>query len=220
MKVVSIEAARVTQLFVADEVRGERDIYLPQLFDSARQRYGFVKLPNLEDAKLNGAKFQHGRLQRDSGGESITIEAVEIYNDGIVVSCRDSSDAEVVLDDIIAWGMQTFGLREPKTMIPRLYASFIVVDFKSATSDLIKRFEELQKILTDAYSRSYSVQRTFGISKLAFAVDPTTLSPHASTEFVFDRRAGAAYGLNRFFCMAPLSTGAHIALLSRFEELL
>ncbi len=217
MNIVSVEAGRVTQIFVADEVRAERDIYVPQLIDLVQKRYGFTTLPTLSETKTGGAKFGHGVLGTEKG--SITIEALEIYNDGIVASCRNTVDADTVLSDAIAWGTQAFGLRAPKTFLPRTYGSFVVADFKASTSALFGRFAEMQELMSAAYEHRYKVKRNYETSKLSIAVDPTTVPQFTNTEFLFDRRSGAPYSLNRFFCVAPLPTPEHIAFLEKFEGL-
>jgi hypothetical protein len=218
VNVVSIEVGRATQILNQDEARPEQNTYLPQVIELARARYGFVGLPNLAETATKGVKFQQGRLLLPSG-DAIWIEGLDIYNDGLAVSCRNTSDAEIVLSDAIEWGKTTFGLRQPKNVGPRLYQSFVIVDFKSSTSALISRFAEIQSLLSKAYQAAYSVERTFEVAKLSLMADPTTLGAYAHTEFSFDRRGGQPFGLNRFFCGAPLSTDEHIALLRELENL-
>lgn len=190
-------------------------MYLPQLIDLVRQRYGFAFVPNAQDVKTGGARFQNGRLQCESG--DITIENLDIYNDGIVAACRHTELAEAVLNDVIPWAMEAFGLRPPKTIIPRTYASFVIVDFKAPVSALISQFATLKALLAGAYESTYRKRYEFELSKTSFSVDPQTVPQHTNTEFLFDRRATASYDLNRYFCVAPLKTQDHLDLLAKVE---
>ena len=147
----------------------------------------------------------------------ISIENLDIYNDGIVATGRDTTDAEVVLEDAIEWGFETFGLRRPRTILPRTYTSWIVVDFDEPIGLLFAKYDEIRRQIAKSFKDAYGQMLDFQMQRVAFNVDPQTVPQYTQTDFTIDRRGGAAYSLNRFFCLAPLKTEAHVALLERIE---
>ena len=165
-----------------------------------------------------GIKFENGEFTID--GAHVSIENLDIYNDGIVATARNTSDAEAILDDAIEWGMETFGLRRPEKMLPRTYTSWVVVDFEEPIAQLFSKFDNLRTLITKSFEETYKRTLDFQMQRIAFNVDPQLLPPYTQTDFAIDRRGGSPYSLNRFFCSAPLKTDSHIALLEGIEATL
>lgn len=218
MKLISSLHGRALQLFVADEVRGDRNVYWPQFVELVNARYGFLKHSDLGTASEKGIKFENGRLLTDR--HQIGIENLDIYNDGIVATGRNTSDAEVILNDAIEWGFEAFGLRRPQRVAPRTYTSWLVVDFEEPIARMFSKLEELRDLMATSFEQGHGVRLDFQMQRVAFNVDPLSVPPFTNTEFTIDRRGGSPYPLNRFFCTAPLRTEAHITLLERIEATL
>jgi hypothetical protein len=141
-------------------------------------------------------------------------------NPAPAVGCRSSSDGDAVIDDAIEWAITSFGLRRPTTIIPRVYTSWLIVEFASSTSALFRNFATLQKLIADTHEEANGKRLDFEVAKLSIMSDPKDLPQHTNTEYLFDRRAGAAFTENRFFCAAPLRTESHVLLLEKLEGLL
>ena len=215
MKLIASDTGQVFQRFEPDEVRPEREIFIPQLFALARERYGFLGASDPAAAKDAGAKFRDGCLA--IAGRQIAVAALEIYTDGVIVRCRDTNDADVVLDDAIEWLIKTFGVRRPQTTFQRNYQSHLVVEFDGRSA--IHRFEMVAKIMGAAFNAAHPLLKgEFDVQRLAFAIDPALVPPHTTTGFIFERRGQALYSLNRYFCMAPLRTEDHVRLLEEIEK--
>jgi hypothetical protein len=219
VKVISSMHGRVMQIYVADEVRGPQDFYWPQVVQLINERYGFLKHSDLATAAASGIKFEAGRFLTAQGAQ-ISIQNLDIYNDGIVVICRDTSDAELVLEDATAWGFETFKLRHPKTVLPRTYTSWLVVDLDKPIANMLAKFSEVRRLIATSYEAAYGTALDFQMQRVAFNVDPKTVPQFTQTDFAIDRRGNTAYSLNRFFCTAPLKTEGHIALLQQIERTL
>lgn len=218
MHIVSIYRAQVFQQFSADDVRPEKDYYVPRLYEEVHRKYRPTGASDITKVSSEGAKFQGGRLEFE--GREIVIESLEIYEDGIIVKCRSSADGDIVVDDAIEWAIDTFRLRRPRSSAPRQYISWIIADFDSSTSGMFRNFDKLQRLLSDAYAESRGDRFDFETAKLTFAADPTAIPQFKSAEFTFDRRTGAPFAQNRFFCVAPLRTETHVRLLKDLEGLL
>lgn len=219
MNLISALNGRSTQLFSLDEVRSERPPYLPEVIDRFLSRYGFVDRPDPRNAVDQGIKFVRGRLKKND--ETISIESLDIYNDGIVVVCSNTTDADVVLDDAIEWGMQAFGMRQPIQMPPRTYMSWLVVDFEeSAVASIVSKFSRIQNLIQSSFESAYGQRHSFELFRIAFNVDPKLLPPHTLTDYSIDRRGGVSYSEDRFFCGAPLQTKQHVEFLESFEKIL
>lgn len=218
MKIVSVLKGRAMQIFAQDEVRPERDIYLPQFVELVMSKYGFLRHSSLAEAGDKGIKFEQGRLAHTDG--DIAIENLDFYNDGVVVICRDTELAEIVLDDAIEWAIRTLAFRRPKVMPQRTYASWIVVDFDQQIGRIFEKFGNLQALIASSYERAYGDKLNFEMLRVAFNVDPRTLPPYTNTEYTIDRRGNATYDLERYFCTAPLRTAKHLDFLNELEATL
>jgi hypothetical protein len=74
--------------------------------------------------------------------------------------------------------------------------------------------------MATSFENAYGQALDFQMQRVAFNVDPLTRPQFAQTDFTIDRRGGAPYSLNRFFCSAPLKTESHIAILEAIERTL
>ncbi|MDP2330964.1 MAG: hypothetical protein Q8M19_09750 [Reyranella sp.] len=218
MKLVTTDSGRVIQLFDSDATRSPRDIYFPQLYDLVGKRYGFLQHSDITEVAEKGAKFRTGKLDLEDG--TIGIQHLEIYNDGIIATCRTTDEAEVVLQDAIEWATSTFGLRPPDELKPRTYQSWVIVDFERPMSAMIQKFKDIQSAIATSYAHAYGQHLDFETYRINFKVDPQTVPLHTPTEYVFDRRGGASYALERWFCGAPLKTIDHLGLLDKIEKML
>ncbi|UYN96678.1 MAG: hypothetical protein KIT25_07035 [Enhydrobacter sp.] len=216
MKLVSSLHGRAMQGFNPDEARSHQSTYLPTAVDMIKARYGFLTNSDLRTSADAGVKFQSGRLQRQGEAE-IAIENLDVYNDGLLVVCRTTTEADIVLDDVISWGQLAFQVRQPASPPPRLYSSWLVVDFDEPIAKLVAKFAIMKGLITAAHERAYGMKLDFQFHRVSFNVDPSTLPLHTFTDYAMDRRGGAPYALNRFFCTAPLKTEEHIQLLSEIE---
>lgn len=218
MKLITSISGRSTQTFSPDDVRGERQPYLPQVVEHFLGRYNFIDLPNLKDAGSQGIKFGRGRLER--GNESIAIEHLDVFNDGIVAICSNTADADIVLDDAINWSIETLAMRRPRVMSPRTYTSWIVVDFDEPIASVVSKFINVQSLIQRSFEDAYGQQHPFDLLRIGFNVDPRLVPQYTNTEYSIDRRGGASYAENRFFCAAPLKNEQHIAYLEKLEQIL
>lgn len=211
MNYISSESGQSLQLVVMDEVRPLRGgPFLPDAGAAITRRYRFTSVPAQTDP-AQPIKFQTGAIELD--GITIPITSLEIYSDGIIINSCTTEDADAVMDDFISWSIQEFHYREPITKLPRQYQSRIVVGFERSLNKFIPHFEAMRTILSKFFQTEGS---TLNVLRLSIGPHPSSALPHRTTWFIEPRTAQPIVP-NRYFSAAPLSTAAHIELLSALE---
>jgi hypothetical protein len=216
MKIISIERGQTLQLFNSDEIWPLTGLYVPDLVRDTIERYQFTNGPENSNPELTkGIKFHNGHMKIDE--LDIFISELQVFNDGILVSCTGTTFSDLIADDIAAWATARFKLRTPTTHQLRRHVSHIVFEFDAGISKAMNAFVNVADILSGAFNDAYQQRQRYDLTRLGFAVDPQTMPPHVNTAFVFERRINVPYTNNRFFSTAPLSTLAHHAALERIE---
>lgn len=216
MKLISTEHGQVLLRFIADEVRPQSGIYLPDVLRGIAERYAFVTLPNLQDVLKDGAKFNQGQFI--DGERTVEIKTLGLFSDGALAVALHTDDAVGVLDDLISWLEDRFGFRQPLTHDPRQFASSVVVEFERSIDMALGATQELKNAFATMLRVSYGWAVGIEASRIALACDPTKLPPQRTAELIIERRAGIPYDQNRYFSAAPLTTSVHLELLDNFER--
>jgi hypothetical protein len=210
MNFVSPEAGQTIQLWMLDEMRPLRGgVFMPDVITNVVRRYRFASFPK-EFNPGQTLKFEWGV---SAGPEDlpITINSLEIFNDGVIVIAGHTDDADIIMDDLFAWLKSEWRLREPQTPIPRRYHSRVVVEFDEGLDYFIKNVEACSATVAQAMGVTVPMH----IARLAFAVEP---SVQAFTSWQIEARVGAPFEANRYFSAAPLPTNAHVDMLAAIER--
>jgi hypothetical protein len=211
MRLITSETAQTLQLVVMDEVAPLRGgIFFPELIRQACERYRFTKPPATADLEQQPTKFQTGVYIMD--GLTIPISSLEIYRDGIIVNSLRTHEADIVLDDFITWAIEKFALREPITKIPRRYHSTVIVEMDDTLNRFIRDFDRLERLVSAAVGAPSKLQ----VTSLRVGPNPPGELPLRMTWFI-EPRIGQPFVENRYRSAAPLSTEAHLELLSSIE---
>lgn len=216
MKLVTKDVARVQWIIDPDEVRPLRGLYLPELFQQVSERYELAQRPTLEEAAKSGARFSPGRFVSD---KEIIIRELAIFDDGFSVTTSDTSDSELVLNDLFQWLRQAFEFRDPLTKNVRVFQSDLVVDFDNDPLEAFKRFSPVLALVQEEMESIRGSKMPLLFNRLGFACDAEKF-PGATTEFGFERRQGAPWTSNRYFCRAHIRSAAHIRALELLDSLL
>jgi|SRR6185369_4194532 len=217
MKLLNKEGALVTQLFRAEEITPEGGVFIPELLAALSERYNFITLPDPADAiRGAGLKFSHGQLSKE---QKINIISLQIFNDGIVVECRDTEACDIVLDDAIAYIKEKFKFREPAHIAPRKYVSVVVVNFDNDISNLLKGFSKIKRLLESSLVESNAISADIHVGRLTLLADPALHPEHTNTEFVLEQRVNRPFSENSFFSKAALSSQLHLKLLQQIDDI-
>lgn len=221
MKIISIEKGQVLQLLSADEIRPEMAHFVPTILSIIQKKYEFVSVPTAIDAMKKGFNFEQGRIIIED--REIVINELGIYNDGILITARDTDECDLICDDIINFAINTFRYRPPETQIPRIYTSAIVVEFDDRIERAFKVIDVIGPKLSKLLRRTYSFDVDIELYRFSIAADPQKVPQFTNSEFAIERRGGERAGgpfENRFYCIAPVRTSEHQELLEEFEQVL
>jgi hypothetical protein len=212
VKLISAETGQALQLIVMDEVRPLRGGFImPDRIVEIQQRYHFAPFATPPDL-TQPIKFQMGFIELD--GSPIQITSLEIYNDGIIVNSRHTTDCDLVMDDFIVWALDQFNLREPETKIPRIYLSRVVVQFESGLDLFIVKADKMKQIV----ARAFGGRQELEITRLIIGPPAGTPIPYQHT-WQIEPRIGQPHVANRYFSQAPLTTDAHVEMLNILENI-
>lgn len=212
MEIISTLLARVIHL-----IDIKTPLYYPRLIGEVADRYQFVRRPSSPEEILAAdgpLAFSHGRIVVK--GREIFIQGLFLYRTSIVVDVLTTTDdAELVLDDMIAWGGPSLTL-DLTTPGRRMFIDQLEVHLDAnlgAFSPLRGLPEDLTRTLTRYEGKTAPM---FTLSSIAFSIDPTKLV--TGCDFRIERRQGSSYEDNVYFSQAPLKTADHVAELQEIER--
>jgi hypothetical protein len=218
MKIVAFEGGRALDLVPLEEFRPTKGFYLPDFLNAVRMRYSFVSGTDLAEAMKSGAKFETGKFV--IGGETIGIKELSIYNDGLICEAPTTDLANQILDDLLQWAVDAFGLKDRTTPQRRTYTNAITCIFEKSVESGLGTLARTCDLLSQAVKEAYGWEHKFNLHRLGFNVDPKTTPHLRATNFILERRLPNPndYTENRYYAAAPLPTAAHIQLLETIER--
>jgi hypothetical protein len=214
MRLSAILLARVLAFVETSDLNPRGKTFFPDLVQEAVQRYRFQKFPQaLEDFdETKGVELAEGKSGDD------TIQKLTIFNTVLVLETRSNTeDSKRILEEMLVWGKEKFGLNYNPGMIRR-FAYVSDVTFYSDVP-LMKAIRPLQRLAEKTGEAVSSVWREpikYEPLVLTIGHDPTSRK-NPIAPFTIQRRAEARFEENKYFSEAPLSTDDHLALLEQFE---
>lgn len=220
MKLIAHEFGQVLQLIRMEETRPHSGTYPPDILVAIKERYKFVTAPtDFTVAGLkDGAKFEVGALQVLD--RLIAIKSLGVFNDGLLIACWNTEDAEFIADEFIDWSIKAFGLRKPTTHIPRKYSSQLVVDFDVSIDHLMAAFSAVCRAYEAALEDVAGIKVDMHVQKLILSSDPIGGLPTNQTSFSIETRVNVPFAERRYFSVAPLTSAGHLKFLANLENLL
>jgi hypothetical protein len=215
MQLASVILARALLFVESFDLNPRGKVYYPDIVEGLVEKCGFQKFPQkLEDFdETKGVEFLSGRWG------DVTIEAVKIYNNGILLDTRISTaESERIIGEALTWAASKFGLvYSPKMITRRGYVSNLT--FRSDAPILGKDNSPVARLVqgvSEAFSKITGDKTPWGPSILTLNSEHIPRKPlHAP--FTIQRRAETTFSENKYFSEAPLPTDQHIALLEAFE---
>ena len=187
------------------------------------ERYGFVKVPqSLEEYDASkGITFSHGKFQYTMGENkrNIVIDSFQIYHNGVLVDTRgDTDDGDKFLDDVLEWGIKTYGSTISEQGIEKIYLSNLEVSLNKTLATHTPSFQELSGEISRHLTEYGLKHERFETTGLTLNFDRTTMPNSILTNFTIQRREGIPFSSGVYFSSAPLKTNDHIALLEKFDR--
>jgi hypothetical protein len=212
MRLVAHEEGRSLQLISMEEVRPLRGgIHPPDLLSIIIQRYRFVSYPQSYEPN-KAVKLETGVI--DISSITIPVLAMEIYQDGLLISTRNTEDSDLVLDEFIDWLVRDFGFRPPITIVPRKYTSRMVVDIDGELEGLISSLRVLGEVASAAFNAV-----DLSVNNLQVGPFPPGQYPYQAT-WSLARRILDPLIRTRYLSSAPLSSPDHFEFLLNVERAL
>ncbi len=184
------------------------------------EQYKFVKVPQgLEDwDDSKGITFRHGKFH--SKGKDVVIDSFQVFNNGLMVDTRqDNEEAERFIDDVIEWGVKTYGLAIPEDqLIEKIYLSNLEVTLDKPLSDHVPVSKRLGTEIS-RYLTEYGIKHEpYEATGYALNFDKMSLPNSVLANFSLQRREGIPFSSGIYFSSAPLKTQDHIALLKTLDS--
>ena len=214
MKLLEIEMSRVTALFRMTRRSGQP--YLPHIVAQVAERYRFGSSPHsIDEQGGNRAEFRHGLFEGNA------IEALEIYNDGIIVKSRSDTDfIDEFIVDFVAWleGDHGYSMIETHT-VSRMYDSTLLIETDRDVFQPFEAYAEILKMIEKALQDSSGLEIAYQNFGLTLSADQTRNSALKPAPFRFERKEGIEFSRHQFYSTAPLKTKQHLGILERLEQL-
>lgn len=212
MKLLSIDATRMTRLFQLKQTKGQPSA--PQMAAALVDRYSFAGTPtSLADLTANPTEFSHGVF------EKISIEKLDVYNDGVVVSARAPSDLlEAFLEDLIHWIYDDFGLEIwVSREVTRNYHSELVVELDPNVMNVLDQLNGIGERLSKMLAENSGMRIDYHPLGFSYSSDQASNDGFIPSSFRLERRLASEFKLNQFVSSAPLTTSQHLELLEFIE---
>jgi hypothetical protein len=221
MKVIAIDAARVTILFPVEEVVPLGGITSRDTLDDVVLRYAFAKRPDLtlpkDELQKVGLKFENGYCQL--GDRTITIISFTVFTDGVVIDASNTDDAEEFWEDLSKWMIAEKKFRDFTIKPARRFISQVVVEFDKPLSRLIGLFEVISGLVSNKISEVYDARVWLNLGRVDLEFDRLAeLSSLIVPKFTIERRVNIQFSRERYHCSAPIRTKDHLQVLGEIED--
>ena len=217
MELSVIYNAKVFALFeVAELFSGRFDIF-PKMIVSLVQRYNIRKPPQtIEELDFQkGIKFLYGQF------EETPIDEIALWDNGIIIDTKTSAEkSEHILENMLTWGAEVWGLKYRPEMIKRkIYLSSVSFRSDVPLESINPQLRKLSERVTEIASKHVGHKLQFDVTQIGFYYDPT--STKLKLPFLtIERREDTPFSENKYYSSAPLPTDEHLKFLSDFEAIL
>ncbi len=181
------------------------------------KRYSFLKYPqkpeDINDSQ--GVVFESGKWN------DIGIEQLILFDWGVVVDTRTSTDAsEALLQDVLKWGAENFGLSNRQDLIKRkTYVSELIFASTLSLPTINENLKVLASKVNESIGKHFHQKTPYEFSGFSFHFD-TSQSKQFFSPFRIERLEQTPFSDNKYYSGAPLQTAEHVELITELETLL
>jgi len=217
VELAAILMARLSVWVEAVELAPRNQVGLVPLCERLRERYAFLQAPKaLEDfniASENGIRFASGRY------ETIAIEKLALFVNGIVVETRSSTDdCDALAADFLQW-VQAQVNSGPPRLGRKLYFSQLVFYGNHLFGRFSEDLTDLSQWASERIGETMETTLPYSLSHIQFDFDQLTYKINPGS-IIVARRDNAGFSEDKYFSSAPLRTADHVEFLKRFEVVL
>ncbi|WP_127373655.1 hypothetical protein [Mesorhizobium sp. M7D.F.Ca.US.004.03.1.1] len=190
-------------------------MYLPAATADFAQKYEFVEFPKtLEEMRKAKVEFRHGRFN------NISIESVDLYNDGVVITSRASSNVlDEFLIDVLAYMSERWHATFTKAFpIDRMYESTLTFHSDKDVLKLLAALNNISRSISNRLNATTGAAIDYYPFGIGLSADHAKIPSLKPIPFRIERREGVDFGANIYFSAAPLKTDDHIEILNEWER--
>jgi hypothetical protein len=215
LQLSAIILARVLGYIEPIDLSPRGKIYFPEVVPELVKRYSFQKFPKtLEDFdESKGVEFLEGKA-----GNKV-IQKFVIWNTLLVVETRsNTAESKQILEEILAWGAEKFGLNYKPGMIKRFaYVSTLTFHSDAPILGASPALNKLATTTSEAVSEIWQEPVRYDPMIITLGHDPLARK-YGIANFTIQRRAEARFSENKYFSEAPLPTDVHLKFLEQYEK--
>ena len=216
MELLAVRTARLVAYLNAEELNPSGRPLAHEFMKAFVDRYRFVKQPTTADEILDnqnkGLIFELGQWN------DVGVAKVVLFDWGIVVETNTSTDAsESVLQDMLKWGAENFGLsNRPSLITQRNYVSELVFSSEMSLPPISPKLRSLGDKITSLVGGYLGSSLPFETVGVTLAFD-STQSKQLFTPFQILRLQETPFSQKKYYSGAPLKTLDHIQVIKDFE---
>ena len=217
MELLAVRTARIICYLNVEELNPNGRPIAHDYMNAFVERYAFIKRPTtaeeILDSSSKGITFELGKF-----GE-VGINKVILFDWGVVVETSASTDAcEEILQDMLNWGAERFGLsNRPSLISGKNYLSEIVFSSDMSLPKISPKLQFLGKEITDLVGSYIGSSLPFEAIGITLAFDATQ-TKQLHTPFQIQRLIDSPFSQKKYYSGAPLRTFDHVRLLNQFEK--
>jgi len=226
MKLIGPLQGQVAYKEAQEEYQPAHGATFQDLVSFVTQRYGFQAFPRLPPGAPTPPILAFGSGKYTYDGMSFAISQLIMTEGGDIAVTITTEQAEIVLNDLIKGLDENLGYRLAQANKEKLIVSNIVVEFDRGLEDYMHQMSNM----VDAINATLKNRPRFNLKRLTFGAGdivqfqfagaaPDPMPMMEAADFVIERRQGAPYETNRYFCSAPMSTTDHIRVLEQIEAI-
>jgi hypothetical protein len=217
MKFINSVSGSVVIRATEDDIIPEKGMGQGDIINCVTGLYNFASRPTVPQGThliFPILAFGDGKLSKDD--YTIPIPQLAMIANADVVTAQNTDLAEEVARHFMNKMDELLGFRYSTAPKQLTYLSNIVVEFENVTDSAA--FTMIYNILETYLGKPRSLKRLFfGEGDVQQQQALSSLESIDKLDFIIERRAGAPYEANRFFCSAPLSTDEHKRALSEID---
>ncbi len=217
MEILAVKTARALAFLNADELNPAGLAIAHDFMKAFVERYSFLKYPQTIDDmdESKGITFETGKWN------GIGVGRLTLYSWGILVDTSASTDAsEGMIQDVLGWGAEAFGLsNRPDLITRRGYLSELVFTSDLSFAAINPKIQALGSMVTDSISKHFRQRIDYEISGIALHYD-VRHSRQFFAQVRVERLEDSPHPDKKFYSGAPIPTKEHIQFLKEFEAAL